>query len=70
MLAIEGARVNIDAKGCQRHRIEAQKIVDKRADYILAWKGNQGALRENVDLFVAEQKAGDLKRHAASRSRP
>ena len=55
MLAIEGAVVTIDAMGCQR--AIAQKIVDKKADYILALKGNQGALRKDVELFVAEQKA-------------
>jgi predicted transposase YbfD/YdcC len=59
MLAIEGAVVTIDAMGCQR--AIAQKIVDKKADYILALKGNQGSLREDVDLFVAEQKAKDFK---------
>jgi predicted transposase YbfD/YdcC len=56
MLAIEGAIVTIDAMGCQRDI--AQKIVDKKADYVLALKGNQGSLREDVELFVAEQKAG------------
>ena len=55
MLAIEGAIVTIDAMGCQRDI--AQKIVDKKADYVLALKGNQGSLREDVELFVAEQKA-------------
>ena len=59
MLAIEGAVVTIDAMGCQR--AIAQKIVDKKADYILALKGNQGALRRDVELFVAEQKARDFK---------
>jgi predicted transposase YbfD/YdcC len=58
MLAIEGAVVTIDAMGCQR--AIAQKIVDKKADYILALKGNQGSLREDVDLFLAEQKANDF----------
>jgi predicted transposase YbfD/YdcC len=55
MLAIEGAIVTIDAMGCQRDI--AQKIVDKKADYVLALKGNQGTLREDVEVFVAEQKA-------------
>jgi predicted transposase YbfD/YdcC len=55
MLAIEGAVVTIDAMGCQRD--VAQKIIDKKADYILALKGNQGTLREDVELFAAEQKA-------------
>ena len=59
MMAIEGAIVTIDAMGCQRDI--AQKIVDKKADYVLALKGNQGSLREDVELFVAEQKAAGFK---------
>ena len=55
MLAIEGAIVTIDAMGCQRDI--ARKIVDKKADYVLALKGNQGSLRDDVELFCAEQKA-------------
>src|SRR5258708_5913682 len=55
MLAIEGAVITIDAMGCQRDI--AQKVLDKKADYILALKGNQGSLREDVELFAAEQKA-------------
>jgi predicted transposase YbfD/YdcC len=73
MLAIEGAIVTIDAmgkagqrfrqaqsdgmarRGCQ-HDI-AQKILEKKADYVLALKGNQGSLREDVELFAEEQKA-------------
>jgi predicted transposase YbfD/YdcC len=55
MLAIEGAIVTIDAMGCQRDI--AQKIIDKKADYLLALKGNQGSLREDVEVFVAEQQA-------------
>jgi predicted transposase YbfD/YdcC len=59
MLAIEEAIVTIDAMGCQ-HDI-AQKILDKKADYILALKGNQGSLREDVEVFVAEQEAAGFK---------
>ena len=59
MLAIEGAIVSIDAMGCQRDI--AAKIVDRKADYVLALKGNQGSLREDVELFAAEQKANDFK---------
>jgi len=55
MLSIEGALVTLDAMGCQREI--AQKIIDKKADYILALKGNQGTLREDVELFANEQKA-------------
>ena len=65
MMAIEGAIVSIDAIGCQRHI--AQKIADKKADYVLALKGNQGTLREDVELFAAEQKANGFKDAATSR---
>jgi predicted transposase YbfD/YdcC len=55
MLSIEGAIVTIDAMGCQRDI--AQKIIDKKADYVLALKGNQGTLRDDVELFANEQKS-------------
>ena len=54
MMAIEGAIVTIDAMGCQRSI--ARTILAKKADYVLALKGNQSALHEDVALFVAEQK--------------
>ncbi len=65
MLAIEGAIITIDAMGCQREI--AQKIIDKKADYVLALKGNQGSLREDVEVFVAEQKAKGFKDTKISR---
>lgn len=65
MLAIEGAIITIDAMGCQREI--AQKIIDKKADYVLALKGNQGTLRDDVELFVAEQKAAGFKNTTVSR---
>lgn len=55
MLSVEGAVVTIDAMGCQREI--ARKIIDKGADYVLALKGNQGSLRDDVEVFVTEQKA-------------
>jgi len=65
MLAIEGAIITIDAMGCQRDI--SKKIIDKKADYVLTLKGNQGSLRDDVDLFVAEQKANDFKDAVVSR---
>src|SRR5882757_10203989 len=65
MLVIEGAIVTIDAMGCQRNI--AQQIIDQKADYVLALKGNQGSLREDVELFVAEQKAAGFKDTEISR---
>jgi predicted transposase YbfD/YdcC len=65
LLEIEGAIVTIDAMGCQRPI--AQKVIDKKADYVLALKGNQGTLREDVELFAAEQKANGFKDARISR---
>jgi len=66
MMAIEGAIVTIDAMGCQR--AIAQTILDKKADYVLALKGNQGTLHDDVALFVAEQKARDFHDSQISRN--
>jgi predicted transposase YbfD/YdcC len=66
MLAIEGAIVTIDAMGCQR--AIARKVLDKKADYIFALKGNQGTLRDDVELFAAEQKARNFKDTTVSRA--
>jgi predicted transposase YbfD/YdcC len=65
MMAIEGAIVTIDAIGCQRSI--ARQIVDGKADYVLALKGNQTTLREDVELFAAEQKANGFKDTTVSR---
>jgi predicted transposase YbfD/YdcC len=65
MLSIQGCIITIDAMGCQREI--AKKIVDKKADYVLALKGNQGSLREDVELFATEQKAKDFKDTTVSR---
>lgn len=59
LLAIKGAIVTIDAMGCQT-RI-AEKIVDKGADYVLGLKGNQGTLRDDVELLFTEQSARGFK---------
>jgi predicted transposase YbfD/YdcC len=65
MLAIEGAIVTIDAMGCQRDI--ARAILDKKADYVLALKGNQGSLCEDVEMFVDEQKARSFADTQATR---
>ena len=65
MMDIENAIITIDAMGCQRDI--AQGIIDKKADYILALKANQGTLRDDVELFVTEQKARDFENAIVSR---
>ena len=56
LLEISGCIVTIDAMGCQKEI--ARKIVkEKDADYVLALKGNQGGLFEDVkSLFESAQK--------------
>lgn len=66
MLEIEGAIVTIDAIGCQRGI--AQKVIDKKVDYLLALKGNQSSLRKDVELLVTE-KANGFKDTKISRHR-
>jgi predicted transposase YbfD/YdcC len=65
MLSIEGAIVTIDAMGCQR--AIAAKIRDKKADYLLALKGNQGTLCQDVEVLVSEQKTVGFKDSVVSR---
>src|SRR6266481_2262582 len=63
--ASEGVIATIDEMGCQREI--AQEIIDKKADYVLALKGNQCSLHEDVEVFVAEQKAKGFKDTKISR---
>ena len=67
MLAIEGAVVTIDAMGCQR--AIAQTVIAKKANYLLALKGNQSALQNDVTAFVAEQRVKDFADTTVSRHR-
>lgn len=46
LLDIKGCTITIDAMGCQRE--VAAKIVEKEADYLLAVKGNQGHLPDDI----------------------
>ena len=48
-LALTGCIVTIDAMGCQT-RI-AEQIIEGEADYVLALKGNQGTLHEDVENY-------------------
>ncbi len=47
MLFIEDCIITIDAMGCQTEI--AKKIIDQNADYILAVKGNQKTLQQNIE---------------------
>lgn len=51
LLEITGCIITIDAMGCQTDI--AESIVEKGADYVLAVKGNQGYLHEDIQgIFV------------------
>lgn len=55
-LALHGCIVTIDAMGCQTGI--AQSIIAQKADYLLALKGNQGHLLDDVsDLFTTARAA-------------
>jgi predicted transposase YbfD/YdcC len=51
-LALDGCIVTIDALGCQKEIAAA--IVDKKADYVLTLKENQGTLYSDVALLFAD----------------
>ena len=57
LLTLKGCIVTIDAIGCQAEI--AQLIVEQEADYVLAVKGNQATLHQEIqDLFVYAQEIG------------
>jgi len=66
LLAIKGAIVTIDAMGCQKKI--ADKIIDRGADYVLGLKGNQGTLRDDVELLFAEQMASGFRDIAVAKA--
>lgn len=54
-LDCEGGIVSIDAIGCQKVIIE--KIVDQKADYIIALKENQGELFQQISEYLEKNKS-------------
>ena len=50
MLSLKGTIVTTDALNCQR--AIAQQIVDQGGDYVLALKGNQGTLHDDVTTYL------------------
>lgn len=52
VIDVEGTTVTIDAMGCQT--AIAEKIIEKKADYVLALKGNQGALVDEVENYFTQ----------------
>jgi predicted transposase YbfD/YdcC len=58
LVDIQGAIITIDAMGTQK-AIAAQ-IIDRKADYVLALKGNQETLHQAVIDYIDEQSANDF----------
>lgn len=54
LLDVRGCIVTIDAMGCQTR--VARQVVEQGGDYVLAVKGNQGTLWEDVRCFMDEQR--------------
>jgi predicted transposase YbfD/YdcC len=52
LLEVKGCIVTIDAMGCQK--AIAADIIDRGGDYVLALKGNQGRLAEQVKQFFTQ----------------
>lgn len=53
VLDIAGATITLDAMGCQSKIVD--KIVEKKAHYLIGLKGNQGTLNEDVRLLFAQK---------------
>ncbi len=52
MLALPGMVVTADAMYCQRQL--SRQVLDQGADYVLALKGNQESLHDDVRLFLGD----------------
>ena len=58
LVDIKGAIITIDAMGTQK--AIAEQIIDGKADYVLALKGNQGTLHQEVIDHINEQIESDF----------
>ncbi len=52
LIDVDGAIVTADAMGCQKKIVE--KIQKKKADYVIALKGNQGEFHADVALYLSD----------------
>lgn len=62
VLDITGCIITIDAIGCQKEI--AADIVERDADYLLALKGNQGRIHEDVELLFDDLEASRFTAYA------
>lgn len=64
MLSLKGTIVTMDAMGCQYE--PANQIVEQGGDYVLALKGNQGTLHDDVKTFFELEKENQNIEHYAT----
>jgi len=60
LLSIQGATVTIDAMGCQK--TIAEKILEKKANYLLAVKDNQKELSAQIEKLFTIQKIENMNK--------
>jgi len=65
LVDIEGTIITIDAMGTQK--AIAATIIDRKADYVLALKGNQETLQQAVIDYIDEQSKNDFSEVQARR---
>jgi len=58
LVDIKGAIITIDAMGTQK--AIAEQIIDSKADYVLALKGNQESLHQEVIDYIDKQSENDF----------
>ena len=59
ILEVRGCVITIDAMGCQKKIVD--KIIEKKADYVLAVKENQSELFQEIKVYLDEQVENDFK---------
>jgi predicted transposase YbfD/YdcC len=59
VLALKGCIVTLDAMGCQTEIVA--KIVEKKADYVIAVKGNQATMHEEISDYFQIAQGADFK---------
>ncbi len=64
LLDLKGTLVTIDAMGCQK--AIAKQIVDRKGNYVLAVKGNQEHLLQDLQTTVSKALDGELPKHQVS----
>ena len=68
ILDLEGCIVTIDAMGCQKEIVK--EIVERRADYVISLKGNQGNLHRDIKDYLDWAERSGFKDIKSSSAKP